>query len=167
MTAAKPNSAPPMKCRLCTCRLSPASDDLDMGLCVDCSGRPEAARLGLPQPEQGTGARAFTPAERSLISKLSGQMPLANLLDLLNERLLADLGPDAAPYTMEQLQAVSRQASAGSSDWAGLRRAMTQARRNGVLAKITPQVIDDFAVVFALSPAQALRLKEIFKGTMK
>ena len=36
-----------------------------------------------------------------------------------------------------------------------------RARRNGTLAQITEPLINDFAVVFSLSPRQLMRLKDI------
>ena len=86
------------------------------------------------------------------------------LLDLLNERLTSDLGPDAARYTMDHLhQEIGSGASGpvGTKDWGGLRRLMSQARRSGVLGRVSEQVIDDFAVVFQLNARQVMSLKDI------
>lgn len=151
------------RCRLCTCRLHEGSnDDLDRALCGDCINRPEARRLGHTAPRAG-GARSFTPTDKSLIKSVSGYMPARQLLKVLNERLAADLGPDAQPYTMEQLHAEigSTAAPANAGDWAGLRKLLATARREGVLDLVTAQVIDDFAVVFSLSSAQVLLLKDV------
>lgn len=150
------------RCRLCTCRLEPTTDNIAMLVCIDCSKRPEAQHLGPPPAANGTSsARGFTPADRSLIKQVHSFMPTQKLLELLNERLLADLGPDARRYTIEQLHAELRTASATNSDWAGLRKLLAQARQSGALDLITAQTIEDFAVVFSLTPAQAMRLKDV------
>lgn len=108
--------------------------------------------------------RAFTPAEKSLIAKVHGYMPAQQLLDLLNERLAADLGPDEPQHTMEQLYDELGDAAAvpaGGHDWSSLRKLLAKARRDGVLEAVTRQVIDDFAVVFSLSAAQVLHLQDV------
>src|SRR5574341_31048 len=51
------------------------------------------------------GPRPFSAAEKALIRKVHGYMPAQQLLEVLNERLAADLGPDETPHTMEQLYA--------------------------------------------------------------
>lgn len=111
------------------------------------------------------GPRPFTAADRALIRRVHGYMPAAQLLEVLNERLHADLGPDEAPYTMEQLHAeigeLAGDAPEGGHDWASLRKLLAKARRDGVLDGITRQLIDDFAVVFSLSAAQVLRLQDV------
>lgn len=152
-----------MKCRLCTCLLDPnrASDDLGRQVCSECRTRPEARRLGPPSP-RGV-ARDFTAADKSLIRSVQGYMPPRQLLAILNERLAGDLGPDAAPYTMEQLHAELQHIPTATSagDWGGLRKLLAHARRDGVLELLDVQLIDDFAVVFSLSSAQVLRLKDV------
>src|SRR5438105_15539469 len=92
-------------CRLCGCGIGDEiDDDPAKGLCAHCLERPEARRLGVavaapaartpgaagttPRPP----ARDFTDAERSLIAHVSSFMPRKQLLDLLNERLVFDLG---------------------------------------------------------------------------
>lgn len=150
------------RCRLCRCRLYAGTrDDLATGLCGVCRDRPEARRLGAGKVEGA--ARAFTAADKALIKSVASYMPPRQLLAVLNERLLADLGPDVEPYTMEQLHAEMRTspAPANADDWAGLRKLLAKARRDGVLQLVTGQVIDDFAVVFSLSSAQVLRLKDV------
>lgn len=67
-------------------------------------------------------ARPFTVAEKGLIKKVHGFMPAQQLLDILNERLVCDLGPEATPYSMEQLyaeigDAAGGAAPAGGHDW--------------------------------------------------
>ncbi len=109
-------------------------------------------------------ARAFTPGEKALIRKVHGYMPALQLLAVLNERLLCDAGPDAVRYTIEQLYAEIGAADvtpAVGHDWASLRRLVAKARREGVLAAVTAQVIEDFAAVFSLSSGQVLRLQDV------
>lgn len=108
--------------------------------------------------------RPFTPAEKSLITKVHGFMPAQHLLEILNERLVADLGPDEVMHTMEQLYAeIGNQAVVpdGGHDWSSLRKLLAKAKKDGVLEGVDRQVIDDFAVVFSLSPAQVLRLQDV------
>lgn len=108
--------------------------------------------------------RSFTVAEKALIRKVHGYMPAQQLLELLNERLAADLGPDETPHSMEQLYAEIGEADAapaGGHDWSSLRKLVAKARRDGVLRAVSRQLIDDFAVVFSLSPAQVLRLHDV------
>ncbi|MBN8260954.1 MAG: hypothetical protein J0L59_01360 [Xanthomonadales bacterium] len=161
------NAQPSTKCRLCTCLLDPSSpaDDLVRGVCGDCRKHPAAKRLG-PVPAQAQasgGPREFTAAEKALIRRVHGYMPATQLLALLNERLAADGGDDSHLHTMEQLHAETQSlpAAAGGADWTSLRKLLAKARRDGVLERITAQVIDDFSVVYALSPAQVLRLKDV------
>lgn len=187
------SKAEPAKCRICGCRLgAEEQDDFEARLCQSCQGRPEAKRLGIavsapiipghadriiPAPSRG-----FTAAEISLISKVHSKMPAQQLLDLLNERLACDLGPDAVQYTLEQLQrhidvfvingGASRKEDgsreqgngrlgATSRDWASLRKLLGEARRSGVLANVSEQVVIDFAVVYSLSPKQLIALRDI------
>ena len=108
--------------------------------------------------------RAFTPAEKALIGKVHGYMPAQQLLEILNERLLGDLGPDEVQHTMEQLYAEIGTVEAspvGGHDWSSLRKLVAKAGRDGVLDAVTRQVIDDFAVVFSLSSGQVLRLHDV------
>jgi len=157
-----------VKCRLCTARLSQdhPRDDFARAICSDCRQHPAARRLGpLPTSSASAGAaRDFTAAEKALIRKVYGYMTPLQLLSLLNERLQADLGDAANLYTLDQLHAEIQGLPAGgvnAADWSDLRKYLAQARRAGLLEQVTPQVIDDFAVVFALSSAQQLRLKDI------
>lgn len=167
---------PPLKCRVCGCRLNLGEgDDPTLEVCASCKVRPEARRLGLrvlPKDANSTAvaryqpsAREFTDAEKALIKKVHGYVPAQQLLVILNERLTCDLGPDAVPYSMEQLHAqivaLSGAAPPGGHGWASLRKLLAQARRNGVLAAIDEQVINDFAVVFSLNPKQVLQLRDI------
>jgi len=165
-----------VRCRYCEARLDASRGDfINRRVCVECRKHPESrdrheeadgstrSPVSLVPP---TGApRAFTLAEKSLIRKVHGFLPAQQLLDVLNERLLADLGPHAHKYTMEHLQAelsdTADNSSVQTSDWAGLRKALAHARRSGLLQQITPQIVDDFAVVYQLSAPQVLRLKEV------
>jgi hypothetical protein len=154
-------------------RSNPA-DDLARLLCYDCRKHPAARRLGPISPPNTPIAathadgpkivgREFTPAERSLIRKVHGFMPAAQLLGILNDRLQADLGPNVRPYTLDQLHAETSALPGGrvSTDWTDLRKLLAKARREGLLDSVTNEVIDDFAVLFALSPAQVLRVKDV------
>lgn len=156
------------RCRLCGCILHRELDTSPLGVCNSCEDRPEARRLGAKPSPNGTAsqsARNFTAAEKGVIRRMHGYLPAQQLLDLLNERLAFDLGPDAAPYTMEQLHAEIAEcgalASNGAKDWGSLRKLLANARRTGVMDAIDRTVIDDFAVVFSLTPAQSLRLKDV------
>lgn len=163
------------KCRLCGCRLNAGEgDDITNELCGACEDRPEAKRLSRvtrKKTTEGVGAapasaRDITPAEKSLIRKLHGFMPAQQLLGILNERLYCDLGPDAAPYTIDQLYAEIGEGAVtapagGTLDWAGMRKLLSQAKKSGVLASINEQVINDFAVVYSLNAKQVLGLKDI------
>jgi len=158
-----------VRCRLCKARLKSATaDDLTHGLCGDClKDRPEAVRLlpanGTPAPSMGRApARAFTAPDRGLIRALHGHLPAAELLRILNDRLVADLGETAAPYTAEQLhREVSALGVIRQDDWTALRQLLAQARAIGLLGRITPTVLEDFAVVFSLSPGQATHLRDV------
>ncbi len=164
------------QCVLCRCRLT-TPYLIARGLCGSCADRPEARtlprdaegraqRIGPPRAQtrfsSARAPRPFTHADKALIQRVHGYLPLPELLAILNERLNAD-APQCAPYTVEQLHAELRDAitPASTADWAGLRQVLSQARRLGLLAQISPQIVDDFAVVFSLSPAQVLRLKDV------
>lgn len=176
-------------CRLCGCKLVvgtekyPSGDDLTRGLCRDCISRPEAARFGprppgpgptpvaaAPRPVAPAGPRAFNVAEKALIRTcIKNYMPAAQLLEILNTRLVADVGEKAVPFTMDQLWEESKgliEPSQGG-DWAGLRKVIAQARKAGLLATITPQLIDDFSTVFQLSAAQRMHLRDVIKSAQE
>ena len=160
------SAQPSARCRLCTCLLDPASsgDDLVRGVCSDCRKHPAAKRLGAVAVRGSASSPSdFTAAEKALIRRVHGYMPAAQLLALLNERLQADGRTGTELHTVEQLHAETQAlpAAAGGADWTSLRKLLAKARRDGLLERITAQVIDDFAVVFALSPAQVLRLKDV------
>jgi hypothetical protein len=163
------------KCCICGCKLQPAEgDDVARRVCASCGTRPEAGRLGEPcdgaaETTIQKGAREFTPAELALIRRVHALMPLPQLLAILNERLMADLGPDAAPYTQAQLQAAvagwSVPGTLGSQDWAATRKFLANARAQGILDRIDEGVINAFAVVYQLSPKQVLLLKDVILGS--
>lgn len=121
-------------------------------------------------------ARSATAAQSSAVAQLHrgrkiphpqvhDYLPPLQLLGILNDRLRSDLGPDAQPYTVEQLHAEIATlpgAKAGANQgWAGLRKLLAQAKRAGTLEQIDEQVINDFAVVFSLSPKELMRMKDV------
>jgi hypothetical protein len=148
-------------CRLCGCNIDRDPDaDRTIPACGSCKTRPEANGTTKPQ-----AARAFTDAERSLIKKIHGYMPRMQLLGILNDRLRSDLGPDVQPYSIEQLHteiaALPGSKPGGDHGWAGLRKLLAQAKRAGTLDQINEQIVNDFAIVFSLSPKHLMRLKDI------
>lgn len=177
--------APSIKCCICGNTLDAVEgDDFEKRLCGVCEERPDAARrvkaaavgrtssttVNLLSPPANAG-RAFTLADKSLISKLHGYMPHTQLLGILNERLVSDVGQGALLYTKAQLHdevlaitaanPTAGGAPAGGHDWASLRKILNNAARSGVLEGVTEQVINDFAVVYSLNPKQVLVLKDI------
>lgn len=146
------------RCTVCDCRLTTQEADQGTGICEECKLHPDAYKPALP--------RAFTTADKSLIRQVHSFMPAEQLLGVLNQRLVADLGDKAVPYTIDQLRAELnlQRPAAGGGDWASLRRVLGQARRSGLLDRVTPEVMADFAVVFSLTPAQELRLKDAIAG---
>jgi hypothetical protein len=183
-TAARPAPIPAGEaCVLCGVRLE-TPFAITRGLCDSCADRPEVKRVPKPGATIGTrtlGAllaaparaavpprtrtpRPFTPADLSLIKSAHAFLPAGELLRVLNERLAAD-DDEAAPYPLAQLQAAVQAIVDASprADWSGLRTLLAQARRSGVLRTITAQVVDDFAVVFRLSPAQRMTLKDVIQ----
>lgn len=149
------------RCTLCGCNID-SDPEVDRAIlaCGSCKTRPEARRLRNPQP-----TRAFTEAEKSLIRKINGYLPPLQLLGILNDRLRSDLGPDAQPYTVEQLHAeiamMPEAKPASDHGWAGLRKLLAHAKRAGTLDRINDQIIGDFAIVFSLSPKHLMRLKDV------
>ncbi|MDP2398832.1 MAG: hypothetical protein Q8M53_10805 [Burkholderiales bacterium] len=111
--------------------------------------------------------RAFTAADKALIHRLHGYMSSQQLLDVLNERLVAELGCAEQKYTIEQLHAeigATQPEGDFDQDWNALRKLVAKARRDGTLQAVTRQTIDDFAVVFSLSAGQVLRLQDVLLG---
>lgn len=151
-------------CLLCGCKIGNDPDaDRVLGACGSCKSRPEARRL---QAATSTaGARGFSEAEKSLIRKTHGYIPIQQLLGILNERLKNDLGPNATLFTAEQLHAeIGKSAgpiASNGNGWAALRKLLAHARTTGTLELITDQIIADFAVVFLLTPNQVIRLKDV------
>jgi hypothetical protein len=160
-SAAEKARATRRQCLLCGCSIENDNDaDLGLNACSSCKSRPEANRLRDPQPPRG-----FTDAEKALIRKINGYVPASQLLKILNDRLISDLGQEATPHTTEQLHAeiaavTARAANAGTG-WAMLRKLLSVAERDGTLKLISEDVIQDFAIVFSLSPKQVMRLKDI------
>lgn len=152
-------------CRLCSCALERVrGDSLSTRLCRECGKRPEARTLGpVTRMPAAAASRPFGAADKALIRSVHGYMPAAQLLGVLNARLLAD-DERAPPHTLEQLQAeIHALASDGpvaAGDWASLRKTLAAARASGLLDAVTEQALQDFCVVFSLSPAQAVRLKD-------
>lgn len=139
---------------------------------LDAAAKPGARATNLrsvaasaPAGANGTSSREFTAADKALIRKVHGYMSPLQLLGILNERLTADLGGNVTLYTIEQLRAeiaaVSSAVPASGNDWASLRKVLAKARRDGVLALISEEVINDFAVVYSLTQKQVLTLKDI------
>jgi hypothetical protein len=154
--AQRPAQTASVKCRLCECLLDAASQGRrPLGVCADCAKHPAVRELRPP--------REFTAVERGLIAKVAGYMPHEQLLAVLNERLAADLGPTAILHTLDQLRAclADLPPRAAGNDWAALRQVMARARRDGTLGAVTSQMIDDFAVLYSLAPAQVMRVKDI------
>lgn len=120
---------------------------------------PAVQGRSIPKP------RDFTSADKALIRKVHGYMAPLQLLGILNERLVCDIGHDAQLYTIDQLKAeissVSSAVPTAGNDWGSLRKLLARARRDGVLAQINEQVINDFAVIFSLNQKQMLTLKDI------
>ena len=161
---ATPHKAPAFgRCRLCGCLIDDDADaDRAIQACGSCKRRPEARRLRHPE---AAPTRGFSDAEKSLIRKIHGYVPATQLLGILNDRLLSDLGAEATPYTAAQLHAeiaaIPGTAQAGDTSWAALRKLIARADRDGTLRRINEQVINDFAVVFSLSPKHLMRLRDI------
>jgi hypothetical protein len=172
MTATSPVPVSgPSRCRLCGCKLA-AFDHVDDALCRDCATRPEAKRPAVAisgarramVPGAATVARQpCTPAERALIRSLHGRLSSADLLTVLNGRRRGDEPPVPA-VTLAQLHAETQSLAGdrgGPEDWASLRRLLAAAQRAGTLGALTPTVVEDFVVIWQLSPGQATRLKDV------
>ncbi len=150
ITLAPATSAGNAHCPACHGRLF--AHEVKVGVCDICREHPVGRRilvrlrakapLQAPAPE-----RDFTTADKALIGKLHHHLQPTELLDLLNDRLQTDVGP-------------AGDSVAGGADWAGLRRQIAEAARSGLLDTATPQMLDDFAVVFSLSPSQSMRAKD-------
>jgi len=125
-------------------------------------GRQTAATL---PPAQTLKPREFTSADKALIRRVHGYMAPLQLLGILNERLVCDMGDSAALYTIDQLKAeiasVTTAVPATGNDWGTLRKLVAKARRQGVLDLVNEQVINDFAVVYSLNQKQVMTIKDI------
>ncbi len=149
------------RCRLCGCSIDHDREaNPAIPACGSCRARPGARAGKMPQ-----AARTFTEADKSLTREIHGYLPPTQLLAILNDRLRGDLGPDAQPYTAEQLHAEIAAAPApprGAPPGGGARPTLrAPPRRAGTLDQISEPVINDFAVVFSLSPKHLMRLKDI------
>jgi hypothetical protein len=141
-----------------------SGDDLQGKRCKLCSGRDGGAVEKPPSRVSAVSpVIALSPAEKGLVSRLYGFMETSRLLDLLNDRRVADIGAGAALVTFEQLQRETRQdgpPNCGVLDFPTLRKVIRQAERDGTLAAIDENVINDFAVVFGLNAKQVIGLKD-------
>lgn len=116
-------------------------------------------------PAQTLKPREFTSADKALIRRVHGYMAPLQLLGILNERLVCDMGDRAALYTIDQLKteiaSVTTAVPATGNDWGTLHKLVAKARRQGVLDLINEQVINDFAVVYSLNQKQVMTIKDI------
>lgn len=121
--------------------------------------------LAVVQEKQGQKPREFTASDKALIRKVHGYMATLQLLGILNERLVCDVGDEATLYTINQLKAeiasVTTAVPASSNDWGTLRKLLAKARRNGVLNQIDERVINDFSVVYSLNQKAVMTLKDV------
>lgn len=149
------------RCRLCNHLLQGREgDDLELLACARCKrSKPNQLRRQL---DRDAVPVALNNAERAMIASLNGLMPADQLLEVLNGRREAD-HPDLPLLALADIaREVDRvQAVPGDNDWVSLRRIIAHARREGVLDRITTEVIDDFAVVFQLTRGQVLHLKDV------
>ena len=154
------------RCRLCNCALSPdIGDDPVHRLCGSCKSHPKAAKF---LKDAGPAPRDFTTADRSLISSLGTTIPPRQLLDVLNARMHADLGTNASDYTLDQLEkALGTRRKPQEIDRAGMRRLLIEAARIGLLDRITSEVIEDFGVIFSLTPGQLTHVRDAIKGAKR
>lgn len=161
------------KCSMCGCRLNPAlGDNTTLSRCRACAQRSHhvvSKRPKEPDPSvrAAAGRTEFGAADKALIRSVHGYMSPERLLEVLNARRLAN-EEAATPFTAAQLQEEIRTlvyaGQSGPGNWAGMRKALASARTSGLLDTITPQVIEDFAVVFSLSPVQAAKLIDIVRA---
>jgi hypothetical protein len=155
-----------LRCQLCTVLLNEKNgDNKQTGRCRDHL-HTSAPTKKPAAPASTTGAAApppFSAAEVSLIATIGVHLPATELLKLLNDRRVADRGPGVALVTLEHLQRQVQTLRSTSADggWSAQRRFLAKARASGVLQLLTPQVIDDFAIVFRLSAAQVTHLRDV------
>ena len=161
-----PRTSPGALCADCKQTLSPSARRALSG--VQARSAAAVDKNGSASPSRAP--RAFTAADSFLIAKSHSFMQPEMLLGILNDRLRLDRGGECAPYTMEQLhKAISALASevpeeGHGQDWPSIRRVLGQARRSGLLATVTEQLVLDFAVVFQLNARQIMTLKDIVLG---
>lgn len=161
-TVASVTSLP--QCRLCRRGLrTREGDDLDLRACARCkASRPNQLNQALRSAGVLPEDQQFSDAERALVERLHGVVPVQQLLDLLNTRRRAD-GLGQAEISADALaEEASRHCTPShGTGWVSLRRVLAEARASGVLDRVTAQVVDDFAVVFQLSRGQVLQLKDV------
>lgn len=160
-----------LRCQLCGVLLNEVNgDNKATGRCRDHLNTPLPGKATSTKPSASTSPAtgtaappAFTIAEHSLIGSIGAHLPASELLKLLNDRLVADRGPGVALHTLEQLQRQVQSVRATHTDggWSAQRRILAKARASGVLPLLTPQVIDDFAIVFRLGAAQVTHLRDV------
>lgn len=167
MAAAAP-AATFLRCQACGIVLNASKgDNRETGRCATHLDTPVSTRPAAPSTTHRTGATGgpppFTAADVSLIGSISSHLPATAVLKLLNDRLVADRGPGVPLHTLEQLQQQTAKSRSVNADggWSAQRRILAAARTSGALQRITPQVIDDFAIVFRLSPAQVTHLRDV------
>jgi hypothetical protein len=168
-----------VRCRACGSSVGHGyGDDLARQICGYCITQPLGKHLLARDAMQKSATsasrvvidgkvlepKAFTPAEKSMIRRLWTLMPAQQLLDILNDRLQADRGEAVVLHTMAQLEeeigpAMPRPERPG--DWAGMKKLLAHAARQGILGRISEQVIEDFAVVWSLNSKQVVTLKDI------
>ncbi|HDR9174284.1 hypothetical protein [Burkholderia vietnamiensis] len=167
------------RCRVCNHPMEGLDgDDVPRRICGYCLKQPAGKRLLAMEAARATGTSAgvgsrqpppFTAAEKSLIKRLRSLMPAQQLLDILNDRLQPDRADESRLHTLAQLQGEigSHAAGVGTFDWAGMKKLLAKASRDGVLGRITDQLIDDFAVVWSLNSKQVVALKDIVLGAQE
>lgn len=161
-----------LRCQLCANAMSSKDgDDLELGACARCvATRPAKVEELRRRAGSKAGATAgpgqeFNEAEKALITRLGGLTPLPKLLQLINDRRQADR-PGCTPFTLQQLQDEHDRITGRPKDsgWVVMRRLLQDARKTGVLQKVTAEVIDDFAIVYQLTRGQVLHLKDVLLG---
>jgi hypothetical protein len=165
-------------CLKCPSKLGAENgDSMEQGLCKPCKARwdmsnPRSVQAASPpKPERSVKVRTadLSGLEKSMISRVYGLMPTSQLLELLNTRRVAEAGPDAVLLTADAIRdeigKVSASPVSGELDYPSLRKLLNQAKKDGTLALVTEQVINDFAVIFSLSAKQVMGLKDVLLST--
>lgn len=166
-----------LRCRVCEHPMEGVEgDDVPRRICGYCLKQPAGKRLLAMEAARSTSTPGdsrqpppFTAAEKSLIKRLRSLMPAQQLLDILNDRLQPDRADESLLHTLAQLQDEigSHASGAGTFDWAAMKKLLAKAARDGVLARISDQLIDDFAVVWSLNSKQVVALKDIVLGAQE